>query len=371
MKIHIFTIHYAHNYGAVLQAYALKTFLERLGHEVKFINHIPKTERIKYSKKLRNEVGIRYAIKNRKVLDYLKGYITVILAQKEWSRRYDEFDSFISKQLLGGDCLGAVDTIKDLSNIDTDVFICGSDQIWNESIVGASKQMYFLGFPTNAKKIAYSASMGKIKKFDGLKEVGWLTEFDAISVREDELQKMLQDEYHMNDIHITLDPCLILEEKYYASLLKDNYNLSDDDFVLAYFISENGLMKTELSLRDSIFNKKIIEVHWKRQIFQCNKNQRNDLGVGDFLAHIKKADMVITDSFHGVVFSILFHKRFWVLDEDNIRIKTLLKKLDLETQIISKIEDICITEIDWIKVESKLDKLRKESQKYLINAIGD
>ena len=89
MKIKIITIQYAHNYGAVLQAYSLKSTLTKMGHEVEIINYIPEKERTKYQKKLRNEEGIKSTLLHFKIIKWLKGLLTSIFAQKEWNERYE------------------------------------------------------------------------------------------------------------------------------------------------------------------------------------------------------------------------------------------------------------------------------------------
>ena len=182
MNICIITIQYAHNYGAVLQAYSLKTYLENLGHKVVIANYIPEVEQNKYSVKLKNQLGKKQAIKELRLIEWLKNEIDKGHAQPEWEQRYLKFSEFIYDKLTSQK---QVFDVKDL-NDDIDVFICGSDQIWNPVIAGENNPFYFLDFKTKAKKISYAASMGNpmaIYSKDYINHV--LSRFTAISVRED------------------------------------------------------------------------------------------------------------------------------------------------------------------------------------------
>jgi len=369
MKINIITIQYAHNYGAVLQAYSLKNVLLKMGHEVEIINYIPEKEKNKYTKKLKNEVGLKYAIRHFKINLWISGFITAIFAQKDWNIRYDNFENFIKQNLISNYMDNKKLSLEEIEKINTDCFICGSDQIWNNKITGKCNPIYYLGFNTSARKISYAASMGNVRKpSDDEKSIigNWLKEFKAISVREEPFAEMLKEEYNLENVQVVLDPCLLLKAEDFKELI-NNKKLEEKQYILNYFISESGLLKKLFKKINKFLDKDIIEIHWKKQLFQKNKNQRNSLSVNDFLWYIYNSNVLYTDSFHGVVFSLLFHKNFYAVYEENARIDSLLEKVGLKDRHITILNDKeeDITKEQWEIVDKKLEELRNESINYL------
>lgn len=367
MKINIITIQYAHNYGAVLQAYSLKRALKNLGHKVNVVNYIPENEKNKYVKKLRNEVGLKYSLKQRKIWKYFEGLIISKVAQKEWNIRFDNFERFIKSELINN---SGLKKYEDLCKETTDCWICGSDQIWNKVITGTCNPVYYLDFPQNVNKISYAASMGNVEKPSSEEKETikkWLNNFDAISVREQSLKDLIEEEYNLNIVKVVADPCMLLKADDFKEMF-DSKSLEKEEYILNYFISESGLLKKNFRKINRIDNKDIIEIHWKKQLFQKNKNQRNSLSVSEFLNYIYNAQTIYTDSFHGVLFSLLFHKNFYAVYEKNARIESLLKRVGLQDRHITSIdkkEKTFITNETWKNVDEKINEFREESINYL------
>ena len=226
MRIGILTFHNAHNYGAVLQAYALKTLIKNMGYDVKIINYRNEALKKVYSPKLNINITKRDLIFPTRWKSLIKQKMQNKFAQDEWSRQYLAFSKFINNVLLDGDTLEV--TKADLERETFDYLICGSDQIWNTWITNGLDPVYFLDFKTNAKKISYAASMPCELVNRDEREIKYLkdniSKFDYVSVREEELAKKLS-EICKQSIEVTLDPSLLLDSKDYKKIeLKTAFN---------------------------------------------------------------------------------------------------------------------------------------------------
>lgn len=363
MKISIITIQYAHNYGAVLQAFSLKKFLEECGHQVTIVNYIPQQEKKKYSLKLKNPLGKKEAITKLKIVEWLRNEIDVKRAQPEWKVRYNHFNEFIETKLTLGKC--EITEIEHLEN-DIDAFICGSDQIWNPVIVGEENPFFFLDFDTTAKKISYAASMGNPRncyKKEYIQRV--FSKFNAISVREEQLKELLTNYYGIESINIVCDPCLLLEKKDFVPLIAKN-KLENSRYICTYYINDDGLLNDNFKNIVEFDEKQIIEIRWIRNFRVHNQNQKVSLSVSDFLWYIDNCEMLFTDSFHGVIFALLFHKDFWAVYETNSRIDSLLSTAGIEHRHIRNIKEAKHGySINWEMVDRNIEHYREKSKKFL------
>ena len=366
MKINIITIQYAHNYGAVLQAYSLKNYLINLGHEVVIVNYIPEVEQNKYGKKLKNQLGKKQAIREFRIIEWIGNEIDIRRAQPEWEQRHLKFNDFIQEKLTREkQCFDP----KDL-DIDTDVFICGSDQIWNPVIAGKNNPFYFLNFDTRAKKISYAASMGNPKAVYSKEYITKvLSSFNAISVREEGLKELLENYYDIKGVFIVSDPCLLLHKDDFLKLIPEK-QMEDKPFACVYYINDSGLLNDCFNNREELNDERLIEIRWVRNYRVKNQNQRVTLSVGEFLWYVLNCDVLYTDSFHGIVFSLLFHKKFFAVYNKNERIDSLLSLVGLKALHISSLNEASKdVEIVWENVDKKIDLMRTKSQDFLLKGI--
>ena len=190
MKVGILTFHDAHNYGAVLQAYALKKYIQKLGYEVKIINYHHETIPDGYPK-------------------------------EDNEKRWEKFNKFIKTLIDNEEKVYTKE--EDLEQLDIDFWICESDQIWNTEITRGFNRGFFLDFKTNGKKISYAVSMGipELPKEYEQKFKESLEKLDEISVREESL-KQYAEKFVDKKIEITLDPTLLLDVSDYEKLLVEN-----------------------------------------------------------------------------------------------------------------------------------------------------
>lgn len=344
MKVGILTFHNAHNYGAVLQVYALKTVLRRQGHEVVVLNYRNKA------------ITEHYPV----ILD-----TSDERKQEDWKRQYERFEEFINQFLLEGNT--DVLCLKDLEEMDIDCFISGSDQVWEAGLTGGVDPVYFLDFKTKAKKVSYAASKAVSCINEKQKEYFYrcLSGFSDVSVRENELASELREIGIQGEG--VLDPTLLLEA--------EDYNLWDspiekrhEEYILVYYIVEDqALTRCSQAVAEKL-KLPLKEIHFYR-MENSTEDQMADCGPREFLNLFRNAECILTNSYHGVIFSIIFQKTFYAVYGKDSRKDGLLIKLGLESRHIRKNDEIKIRKIDYTNPMNLLGKEKAASLNFLNNAL--
>ncbi len=350
MNIGILTFHWGTNYGGVLQAFALQKYLEKLGHGVFIINYAP------------------YTFRDNFIFCFKSKRPTVIFANLKQYFKERHFVRFRKKHLKTSQRFYNLEELVN-NPPQMDAYIAGSDQIWNPYIIDNYGKPYFLGFGNKQiKRIAYAASFGCDKypknKEKQLKEL--LRNFDAISHREKTGEQILSKIKITNSILLP-DPTLLLEMSDYYSLIKKlNYKKVDYFF---YILQDNQTVIQSILSKTRKENKFVIANTSIKYFFS---------GIEQWLNYIISSKFIITNSFHGIVFSIIFKKQFVAipiegkLEGMNDRINTLLYDFDLESRIIediTQVETILKTEINWEKVGNKTKELQDKAFKFLTKHI--
>jgi Polysaccharide pyruvyl transferase. len=293
-----------------------------------------------------------------------------------------QFESFISnnintKGVYTDSNIG--DSVKDI-----DIFICGSDQIWNPDWF---KSAFFLDFvPDNKKKIAYAASLGR--NILSIQEKALISplinRLNYISVREESAKELLKDDVN-KEISIVLDPTLLLDKTYWNAL-SGEYE-KNGEYIFVYLLGNNPAHRHFAENLAKKMKKRIICLPYSDNKFNkgdafFNAKKIYSAGPIEFLQLIKNADYIITDSFHAVVFSIIFNKEFYVVNRSinndihsmNSRIFDLLHQIKLENRIINNFNtsDFVLNEetIDYNSINNYYNEKRSESIKYLRNTLG-
>ena len=337
MKVGILTFHDAHNYGAVLQAYALKKYIKQLGYDVNVINYHHKT-------------------------------IPDGFPRENNEERWEKFNKFI-KEITNGEQT-VYTSEEDLEKLDIDFWICGSDQIWNTEITRGFNKGFFLDFETNGKKISYAVSMGipnlpKEQEEDFKKSINKL---DYISVREETL-KQYAEKFTDKKVTKTLDPTLLLKNKDYDDLILEN---KYGEYVLIYALGPDERLTKIAKKIANEKNVKIIELNDKeKENYFCE--QVSDAGPMEFLTLIKNAKAIITNSFHGTIFSIIFGKEFYTITRlnRNSRMENILDIVGMRDRLIDKIEELeNVNEQDYQKALKNLEEEKKKSQEFLKIALS-
>ena len=348
MKIGIMTFHWATNHGALLQAYALQRFLskELPDSEVLIIDYYPQryVPSFKRSFHSRHIGAIIENLKNLKKEKKLVSFRNNLIKTKRY---------FSANQLLE-------------SPPDVDLLIAGSDQIWNEFFTmngdGGKTGAYYLNFKPDAIKISFAASFGLVELKKDMADYikPYLEKFIAISVRENSGKDILE-KIGINS-NLVCDPTLLLEAKDYEAFC--NMNFDNQKFIAKCILRANS------KEAQSIARKLINETQKKTKVFDISGET-----MVNWLGGIKKAEFVITNSYHCVVFSLIFHTPFAVILEKNVlsgmndRFFTLLEMIGLENRIITddaNVNAIINSEIDWEKVDKILIDFSKKSKDFLI-----
>lgn len=368
MKIGILTFHYAHNYGAVLQAYALKKLLEKQGHQVKIINYRNTFVEKNYKYKLRPYLYINMILNPQNWKKFLDDCSKIKYSQIAWRQKWKKFDDFIIEYLQSRD----VHTyeIKDIQQCDLDALICGSDQIWSKSLTGKFDSVYFLNIQIRAKKIAYGASMGSwnLNKKEEKIFCRLLENFDYISVREQNLSDNIKNRTNRS-VEVVADPTLLLEFEDYMDIIW-NQESETSGFVFAYYVVDDPMLKACAEKTANELGKKLVQLHYFLSKEYKDGCHLANLGPQEFLWYIKNAEFILTNSFHGTAFSVLAQKPFYCVYNHNERIHNLLVGLELEDRHIFNARQVNINDtIDYMCVRNRLNYMRETSIEYLRSAL--
>lgn len=351
MKISIITMTSTYNYGATLQAYALQRFIQELGHECNLIDHlsgVDKQRKIRLSNLSRdNLVKIPYKL----ILE--KGY--------------RKFENFYDTHMNMTNRYANIEELKS-NPPDSDVFVVGSDQVWNPRDPKIDR--FFLDFvPRDKCKISYAASMGDPKLPDELKEkyIEGLKSFSGISVREQEVYEILQD---LTDkpIHVNCDPAFLLTAEEWRKLEVPVKGMDANEYILCYLIHRPKWFNNWAKKFRKQTGLKIICVGLDgyRSIY-CDKYIR-DAGIGEWLWLIDNAKIVVSSSFHGNVFSLIFGKKLISMPDPkrSDRICNLLKTFRESDRIVYNIEDSIVNrQLDLKIIEQISESGREKAREYL------
>jgi hypothetical protein len=368
VKICIVTFQWANNYGAVLQAFALQYILSQMGHVVSIL---PLNQERTKGKRWKTFVG--RSVWNTYIKWRMKGLVSRFNRFRRGWFNYGELSELSYKQTLE-------------SKFDFDAFVVGSDQVWNPSFVTMAEEqpVFFLGFVRpEARKISYAASWGisEITLEESEKLKTYLKRFSAISVREksgiDIITRMGLTAEWMPD------PTLLLDAQQWNDQLRKHWKKRvsrSGDYILQYqlqwetavdvnVITGICAQKMELSVLKPYPLVSLINIH--RNPF---------LSPEEWVIAIRDAKFIVTNSFHGVVFSIIYHRPFvaipisGTLKGMNERITSLLSRIGLQDRLIesndsAKLEVLIDKEIDWRRVDCELFEWRREAETFLKKAL--
>lgn len=363
MRVALITIFDNINLGTIFQAYALAEKITNLGHKVEFINYIRPHETTfrQVINKLSQSGNLLKRIFNSFV------YLTVVPYAK-WRLKLPISQKFKLSKVYT--------TIEELkrANIIADVFMTGSDQVWNCSYNHGVDECYFLGF-TNKKKCAYAASVGtdvfpeeylpKVKNF--------LSSYDKITVRENQTCKYLR-KIGFKDVECVLDPTLLISKDEWLEKfnLKDKEPLMKEKYLLVYSV--------ESKINDFIFQqaKKIADERGLKIVALTSggplllrkyKNTYDKLySLADtkkFLLLLRDAAFMVASSFHGTAFSINFNKEFITITPPkfDIRTRSIIDQFNLNSRVVTNclISNDNLNPIDYNPINSLLSGYREKS----------
>lgn len=249
----------------------------------------------------------------------------------------------------------------------------GSDQIWNPEITNGYDEMLFAHITNSAKikNIAYSASCGDltaIEKYGTSTFLDYLKGFDTISVREKELQQFLT----ANSIENleTVDPSFLIDREQYCEAFKIKAE-PHEKYILVYELHNNELLEKVAKVASKKLNCKIVTIYGNINYSKHDRQNIFDAGPIEFIKYIAEAEYVLTNSFHGMAFSLIFKKNFNILlpPSRTSRITDFLDRINLENRIITEEADACFDEIDYATVSFLLNQRIAQSKAYIKKAI--
>ncbi len=352
MKVGILTFQFAHNYGAQLQAYALRAYLLSKGYEAEIIPYFPGWAQKEYAySPFASGISIRKRL--RFVAQYQK---RKVLAEK--------FTTFERRALgVSEHIINSTGLEQYLNNYDYIIF--GSDQIWNDGITGSTADYY--GGSTSASRISYAASLGTKELTEWQKKCAedFLPKFNMISVREPQ-SKVLLEAIVKKDITTVMDPVFLLDaDKWELECESVNiakpfmflYFLRDDEHLLD--IAVNYAQEKELE---------IYEVHPTLARFHSSCKRISDAGPREFLWLIKNAECVCSNSFHATSFSVIFKKKLLHIPNASSpeRTTSLLERMGYE--LITNDGSVPLYNLETSNTD-RLNKLAKNSKEFLLKAL--
>lgn len=363
MRIGILTQPLLANYGGILQAYALQTVLKRMGHKVVTFDD-PRYLKIDICQIVKRAYQ-RYVHKKANT-----GILNEVRFNRDacFIRKYTQ--PFINRNISRK----IVRNFSELSESDYDAIVVGSDQVWRPMYNACIEDMY-LDFARHwsVKRLAYAASFGSSEWEYTESQTNVCSElvkvFDAVSVREDSGVGICSRYLGYDKAIHLLDPTMLLEAKDYELLVVSSHsacrNSCNKGGLFCYILDETeeknmlaNLMATRQGLEYFKVGAKTDDVHAKMK-------DRIQPPVERWLRAFMDAEYVLTDSFHGCVFSIIFNKPFWVIGNKGrgmARFDSLLKMFGLEDRLLSKYDDIKNVDfskpIDW----GSVNRIKKDWQ---------
>lgn len=341
-KVGIITIYDENNYGNRLQNYAVQEILKDMNFDVETIKNINLVNGENYLKR----------------------------AEKVIPERREKFLKFNDENMKNSQNVVFHHEIDDKFHEKYDYFIIGSDQIWNYNFKDRFSDAVFANFAPKEKRISLSASFGisEVPK-ENHNLYNGLNGMKAISVRENAGKEIVKDITGRDDAIVLIDPTMMLSEEKWTSIMKKPAELTSKKYILKYFLGNFSEEKQKEIEKFAAKNDcEIIDVLDEKSFYKT--------GPSEFLYLIKNAFLVITDSFHSCVFSIIFNRPFLIFDRDQermrnmySRIETLLQKFELDDRKFKGVIDNSHIKVNYSHVDKILFNEQQKVKEFLINAL--
>lgn len=377
MKIGIITLFDNGNYGSELQSLAMNDYLKSKGHNAFFIKVKAKNKFLRALELFVDRIRKTYILrKDSELFLYNKDRESNQAKQRDISpelrRRIHNFMiSRIAMERMSRWAFPPKHRI--------DAFICGSDQVWSALRIPLAPE-FFLPSVSKSRKIAYAPSIGidNIPTCFQNKAGKYIKDFKHLSVREDAAKDTLREKFGIDAVQV-LDPTMLVGKEYWEEQLeKAHIQKPLFEYVFCYFLGE--VPDVVLSVINQLSTgKKVIMLPYEEDSKRVSNGLYQEADPLDFVNLIKFADCVLTDSFHGCVFSVLYGKRFVVTKRTHVgrvsqtsRIKSLLRMVHQEERYCSEKEDIerlLTRDIDSQTVENEICKMQTVSRDFLDNAL--
>lgn len=372
MKVAIVTLPLHTNYGGLLQAYALKTSLENLGHEVTVLD-------------LEDKMPGPVALKAPFV--YARRMLRRLVSGSNAPEVFRERRFKAELPIVGANTKLFIDrcinprVLKSYRHVDVneyDAFVVGSDQVWRP-LYFPGVENAFLAFTEgwDVKRIAYAASFGTAElEYETLQLercTGLLKEFDAVSVREECGIRMCSEWFDREDAKHLLDPVMLLDADCYKTIAQTVKDRPAKGKVVTYILDKTSHKQSVAEYISRISGLQLHDVSINPYDRTVPVEDRVAPHLEQWLAGFTDADFVVTDSFHGCVLSIMLHKRFIVVGNSSrgiARMQSLVDMFGLDQRLVQGIDpeddgEFFMSDPDWEQVDSVLDEKRQECLEFL------
>lgn len=357
-KVGIMTFHRAINYGAVLQAYALNRKLNEVGFDCTTVDYACEA------------VDIQYRYRGRRKCTSWKNFVAHNLTCMLHRKKKARMESFRKRIPQSPEC--NQQTIAEVE-AKYDILVTGSDQVFNPEC-HRDDPAYYLSFATTQKKVSYAASIGSVASYmnSRLDTTALLSDFEKVSLRESDAAEYISKQLG-RECQTHVDPVWLLSKDEWCEVAgrkKQNqyifvYNLMDYPYMRAFVKKMHQLTGYQVVAASRTIMGDAMYAGCARNVSNCSPE--------DFLAFIRDAQYVVTDSFHGTSFSILMHRPFFAAfnpasQNTNSRISFVLKTAELESRSITRASlPRMDCDIDWNRVDLNMSQQIQESIRYLMD----
>ena len=349
VKIGLITFHSSINYGAMLQAYAMQEYLLSCDYECVLIDYVTKPHELEYLPDGKSKIPRKNSIRYQRFMKFMKN--CMILTENKYYTEKELSENFPQ----------------------CDIYMTGSDQVWNFNFREAVTPVYFLNLQQFKNRIAYGPSMGRCnpKKIDSYKEL--LEKYEYIFPRENRTAQHLSNLLG-KEFKPVVDPTLLLEREHWKKFVKPSKRRKP---YLLYYIAENDEYSYEMAKKvaGALDGLEIIvlsyaKVYRGRNVYNCV-----NAGPIGFLNLVYNAEFVFTTSFHGTVFSIIYDVPFYTVlqHKDDSRIVNILKEFGLQSRMLKKEGTMSLSKKILLErpgiEDGKLNQLTEGSKEMLHKAI--
>lgn len=362
------------NFGSVLQVYALCDTVKKLGYNSEVVwqnGNMSKNFDIRPNKAIKTVFRL---VMHPSLLCSTFKIIREVKSQVIDERKVKKFDDFVATHFIQS--FYSSEEMEKMAATDKFYkFICGSDQIWCTTTLYPDPIMY-LRFVPKEKRVAYAPSLGRnyIPNYNKKILRKFIQDVPCLSVREDEGHRLIK-ELTGRDALVVADPTLLLKSADWDKLKIDIETPAD--YVLCYFLDEPSQdVKTSVCQYAYESDKDIVILGTMDNLdYPKDRVHHPIAGPGEFLSLIGKAKMVITDSYHGMLFAINYQKKFWSVEraysqfDQSSRQLTVLNRLGMEERYVNGNINFTDADIDYTDVQAKIDEFVALSVKYLKNSL--
>ena len=361
-KVGLITVHDWHNYGSMLQTYAMCKYIDSLENvSCEVIDFIAE----------KFDASRAYALYDSKVLDDSK-YQNYALDVEKRRKCFEEFYDAYKKS---SERYHSDEEIE-ANPPRYDVYVSGSDQIWNVNFRIASRA-FFLGFTDSENKLAFSTSVGRCMERKLVKYADLMKKYKKIFIREETGAERIRNVTERTDVDSMIDPTFLYSKEEWLKLLPTDRVVAEK-YIICYATIESQL-EDMMPILNKIREKYKFQVVLFGMVLPRNEEwiiNKVDVGPYEFLRLYRDAEFVLTHSFHGTAFSINFNKEFLVFNDKthNFRKTDLLKRFGLTNRVVHKVEDVesaLESFLNYEEVNVVLDDLRKKAQSDIERWIGE